>query len=214
MRPVSCLVLFLILCSCGPAQTGDDGPVVDPETDPQPLPQPAPAPPTDYTFAVGESFGRVAYADGLDELAAAYGEDFAPTTIDGPEGTTYEGYALFPGTPREVFVTYLPARRLAFDVRRSDSPWTGYGGRFRAGMTLDELTALNGQPVTFSGLGWDYGGYVLDWNGGALDDLTVRLDYDGSAAAESIMGDAEFSSADVAPELRSQVRVSSFVVRM
>ena len=35
-------------------------------------------------------------------------------------------------------------------------------------MSLAELVALNGAPVSFYGLAWDYGGTVQDWHGGTL----------------------------------------------
>lgn len=45
------------------------------------------------------------------------------------------------------------------------------------GMTLDELQRINGRPFTFSGFGWDYGGGVISWEGGTLEEkgLAVQL---------------------------------------
>lgn len=48
-------------------------------------------------------------------------------------------------------------------------------GRIRLGTTLRELQPLNRKPFTMCGYRWDYGGWVMDWGGGALD-TTLRRD--------------------------------------
>ena len=79
---------------------------------------------------------------------------------------------VFPGEPRKRLELVLdaddpdaPIRELR--VPSGDSLWHAASG-LRTGMTLAELVALNGAPVSFYGLGWDYGGTVQDWHGGTL----------------------------------------------
>ncbi|RDZ29335.1 hypothetical protein DX914_09700 [Lysobacter silvisoli] len=37
------------------------------------------------------------------------------------------------------------------------------------GQPLSELVALNGKPISYYGLEWDYGGTVVDYHGGRLE---------------------------------------------
>jgi hypothetical protein len=50
------------------------------------------------------------------------------------------------------------------------SNWVGPGG-VHVGSTIAEVEKANGRPFEFSGIGWDYGGIVHDWHGGALGAL-------------------------------------------
>ena len=58
-------------------------------------------------------------------------------------------------------------------------------------MTLAELVALNGAPVSFYGLQWDYGGTVQDWHGGRLANAVGNpLFHRVTLAARKDAGDA------------------------
>jgi len=70
-----------------------------------------------------------------------------------------------------------------------------------------ELVALNGKPVTFFGMEWDYGGTVSSLNGGKLDsgkDGAVKRNFrlDTRESDQPLpdnaypVGDSEFSSDD------------------
>ena len=62
---------------------------------------------------------------------------------------------------------------------------------------------MNGKPIRFLGLDWDYGGTIIDWNGGRLDPqndpvrrgmtLGARADIGGRPYP---IGDGEFASDD------------------
>jgi hypothetical protein len=90
--------------------------------------------------------------------------------------------------------------------------WTMPSG-LRIGLTLAEVEALNGKPFRLSGFGWDYGGMVLDWQGGKLDAgsdtchvgvmFNPRGDY-----GEKITGDVGLMSDD------TELRASDPVVLM
>lgn len=47
------------------------------------------------------------------------------------------------------------------------SQWQTKKG-LKLGMPLNEVVQLNGKDFTIGGLGWDYGGGVISWNGGNL----------------------------------------------
>ena len=108
------------------------------------------------------------------QLDARFGKDnVREEPFPGAEGIgTYPVLVVFPDDPRMRLELVLdadnpdaPIRELR--VRSPASLWHAASG-LRTGMTLAELVALNGAPVSFYGLGWDYGGTVQDWHGGRL----------------------------------------------
>jgi hypothetical protein len=127
------------------------------------------------------------------------------------EGEFWPGTVLFPeDSLRRAEVTWrdTAGRRRPWYIRLAGtrSVWH-VNGHIRLGTTLRELERLNGKPFTMSGYGWDYGGRVMDWNGGALDTLLHQADsrirfslFPDSAGLETraysqISGDRTYSSA-------------------
>ena len=108
------------------------------------------------------------------ELEARFGKaNVREETFDGAEGDgSYPVLVVFPDDPRKRL-------ELVQDAENPDAPivelrvsnpathWHDAKG-LRPGMTLAELVTLNGAPVSFYGLNWDYGGAVQDWHGGTL----------------------------------------------
>lgn len=92
--------------------------------------------------------------------------------VPGAEGESSPGVILFPDDPARRAYLYFQdethLRGLA-SVRIADpeSVWRFDDG-IAIGTTLAELVRRNGKPITYSGLGWDYGGAVQDLHGGAL----------------------------------------------
>lgn len=108
------------------------------------------------------------------ELDARFGKaNVREETFPGAEGIgTYPALVVFPDDPRKRLELVLDADNPDAPIRElrvpsNDSLWHDASG-LRTGMTLAELVALNGAPVSFYGLGWDYGGTVQDWHGGKL----------------------------------------------
>ena len=143
--------------------------------------------------------------------------------VPGAEGTTQRGVILFAGDPsRRAYVYFEDEQALRglhqVGVNDAGSQWRLDNG-VRIGMSLVELVRRNGRPVRFLGLDWDYGGYVSDWNGGALapreGDLvrrSVRLAGNGTGEAYPV-GDEEFSSDDPRyPRLGDAVQVERIAV--
>ncbi len=156
----------------------------------------------------GERFGQVSTGGILPDVEAVFGDDFVPTQLETFSGATYDGYHLFEGTPREVDVTFMPARRLSFTFRDPASPWSAYDGRLRIGTPLEELERLNGRPFTFYGFDWDYAGNVIDWNGGELEDIGARLRVtDEASLGAGLRGEVKLQSDDPA------ARAAGIVVR-
>jgi hypothetical protein len=100
------------------------------------------------------------------------------------------------------------------------SKWHGPGG-VHSGSTLAEIVKANGKPVTFHGLGWDYGG-VYHWNGGLFDGkqngCPVDMIFDVNpavpkAATEKVEHELELPSTDpvvrAANPIATGIRVES-----
>lgn len=150
-------------------------------------------------------------------------ERFGPAAVrdelDGPEGTTIPGLVLWgddAGRRIEVlFDEEAPADRIAGWRIAEGSDWIFAG--LAIGDPLARVVAVNGSPFRFYGFAWDYGGYVTDWRGGALDrpdggcGLSVRLSPNSEELPNAMMGEGELSS-DAAVVLDVGARVSEISV--
>jgi hypothetical protein len=168
--------------------------------------------PTDET-AVADTFvlpGPLSRGMDLAALQRVYGqENVRRETLEGAEGATAEGLVVYGDDPERRLELWMGQNAGAGIVAASAS---GEGSRWhldngvRIGMTLDELAALNGAPVSFTGMDWDYGGAITNWHGGRLQPVastgvtrSVRLGHgDVSDPHAYAMGDAEFRSDDPA----------------
>ncbi len=129
------------------------------------------------------------------------------STIDGPEGAEFKVSVLFPNSNEEVVLNWddkLPYKKLHSVVINCDS--AGYKGKWHTklglqpGIYLDKVVALNQKDFTISGFGWDYGGHIVSWEGGKLDNnkQTGRFADFGKnkisgSQQSSITGDTEFN---------------------
>ncbi|HEY4581338.1 MAG TPA: hypothetical protein VIG88_00490, partial [Lysobacter sp.] len=108
--------------------------------------------------------------DTFETLRARYGESaIRRARLPAGEGGEYEGWILFPADPSRRIDVALDEAGVHPATLGVDAPsaWRRADG-VRIGMYLRELQALNGRPFEFAGFGWDYGGTVTDWKGGAL----------------------------------------------
>ncbi|MGO1073081.1 hypothetical protein [Lysobacter sp. CA199] len=130
--------------------------------------------------------------------------------LNGAEGEQFRGVIVYPqDSTRRAYLYFQDEQNLrglsTVTVRDRDTRWRLDTG-LRMGMPLAELARLNGKPIRFSGLDWDYGGVVDDWNGGKLAGdgsaavmRHARLGYTGETALQPgdfPVGDSAFSSAD------------------
>ena len=144
------------------------------------------------------------------ELEARFGKDnVGEETFDRAEGIgTYPALAGFADDPRKRLELGQDADNpdapiIELRVPVPDSNWRDASG-LRPGMNLAELVALNGAPVSFYGLAWDYGGTVQDWHGGTLANaVDARVFHRvslvprrGAGDASLPQGDASFRSDD------------------
>lgn len=168
--------------------------------------RPALAPVSDYVLP-----GALAPDLGVEQLRQLFGADNVAIDehLPGAEGEEFRGVRLFDGDPtRRARVYFQDSEKLrGLSIVVVDEPrsrWRLDNG-LKMGLKLSELARLNGKPLRFFGLDWDYGGIVSDWNGGALapkDGDPVRrnarlgLAEDAPTQAKVPAGDGEFSSDD------------------
>lgn len=130
-------------------------------------------------------------------------------TFDGAEGIgTYPALVVFPDDPARRLELVLDAEDKDAPIQELRVPAPGSRWRdasgLRTGMTLAELVALNGAPISFYGLEWDYGGTVQDWHGGKLANAAgaplfrrVTLGARAGTPADTVpIGDSVFRSDD------------------
>lgn len=167
----------------------------------------------DRVVVPGERVGMVTGQTSEDSIRQLLeGDQLIRSEIEVGEGFCYPGTVLFPGTQQRMEVTWQDDARLSPAIVRIDArgaPWQTAGG-IRVGSTLRELEEANGGPFLFLGFGWDYGGRVSDWMGGAMTPpevdgrpgLVVVLEADSlgafmernDPAAQGLAGDHEISS--------------------
>ena len=175
-------VALLALAACDPAATPD-----------------TPAAPGEAVDLNCTAFAEMSEA----ALRAAYGEDnLVEQTLPGAEGESYTATVLYPNDPsRRLEIVWedqaTKLRPANVSVSGENSVWTGPNG-LSLGDELARIEQLNGRPFKLWGFGWDYGGWVSDWNGGAFapgdDSCITRVRFEATAENNNAQGDAEFRS--------------------
>lgn len=116
----------------------------------------------------GRSWGHVDAETSEVELEHRYGPGVvARGEVYLAEGICTPGTRVFPGAPWEVEIAWADSARTRPAFARatgSEAPWHTPAG-VRLGATLEELERIRGEPLRFSGFGWDYGGR-LRWEEG------------------------------------------------
>jgi hypothetical protein len=155
--------------------------------------------PTQRTFGCTGSIFR---ALSKSALAAAYGaSNVSLEKVFGAEGesVTMETVLFAKRRNEKILVQWSDkANKIVSAVEVFGSKWVGPGG-VHVGATIAELEQANGEPFTFSGLGWDYGGLVKDWRGGALGPVKPTRGGPGNLPPDCRI-DVELASAPSAPE--------------
>lgn len=222
MRRLACagaLAGLLAACSPTPDAPADTAAPASAPASPEPPPAPAAAPavepapknaPAAADATRWELPGTLGPLTTEAELAARFGKNnLREETFPGPEGEgSYPVLAVYPDDPRRRLELVLDADDRDAPIRSlrvsgAGSLWHAASG-LRPGMRLAELVELNGAPVSFYGLGWDYGGGVQDWHGGRLaNTVGNRLFHavtlaarDGAVHAALPQGDGVFRSDD------------------
>ena len=141
-------------------------------------------------------------------------ENVVAVKLDGAEGETVRGTAIFPKDPTRRLEVYWQdeskRRGLASIAVRGKSEWvvrTPGKARSSVGLktSLDDIEEANERPFLINGFGWDYGGYAAGWKGGKLDNMNggcsigVRFNPDPKAKGKllgKVSGEKQFGSSD------------------
>jgi len=203
-------------------------PLAAPAAATEALPPPDPV----QTLSCDGAFARDASEE---SLKAAFGaENVEYKTVSGAEGMETPATVIYPTDPKRsvtVFWWDEAGRSKPASVQvqadfaadpdgmnpwMTDVLWQSVQG-VRIGSTAAELEALNGKAFDVSGFGWDYGGYAVNWNGGALESpegacsLSVRFSPSADPVPDGAMGDTQLKS-DSAELQAAKPRVTEFTI--
>jgi len=166
----------------------------------------------DFLIIPGSRVGSITAKCTLADVARAYGEGNVRLKRD----AGVIAAVVFPDDSlRRIEIAFGDTVNLRYPksvtLRGSQSVWHTAEG-VTLGTSVDQLQKLNTKPFEFNGFGWDYGGQVVNWHGGAMARDTaigIRLDalhlFDNKPY-RSVMGDKKVSSANrLARELRPYV---------
>lgn len=159
-------VLLLVLAGCGNGTVSSERIVVPGER-------------------IGPLTASTAEAELIDQLGPLIQTGMA---IDIGEGFCVEGSMMYADSPDAVEIAWSDSAhsRPAFArIRSPNSRWTTPRG-VHIGMTLEELERIHGEPVAFSGFGWDYGGNA-SWSeeDAESDDVNFFLELAPDSASEA-----------------------------
>lgn len=172
----------------------------------------------DWECIPGEKAGIITSTSSEQELIAKLGKANVSVhdTVYGAEGMFSIGTIIYKGTPNEAHIVWKDTLNfknpdyvevgIIEPGQENKVQWYTTNG-VKVGTKLTELEQINGKPFNFSGFGWDYGGSIVDWNGGNLMNtdstsylsIILAYDYENQAlnsVSEKVMGDKAFSSKD------------------
>ncbi len=127
------------------------------------------------------------------------------------EDQTVQGTILYPNTNNELRIywqneDFEHLRQII--ISKPGGEWrTGDG--IHVGLSISEITSINGTPFELTGFQWDFAGTTLNWQGGKLNpNLTLSFDYHGDISIYPfLIGDKVISSDNSSLlKLKPQVR--------
>ena len=144
-----------------------------------------------------KSFAGITKTTSLAELQKLFGKNNLKDDIDlGPEGgDSIPVTKVYPDKSKEIIVFWAKKgyhKRVVFvECYQSKSPYYTTDS-LKIGSTLKKLLQVNGGKINFSGLGWDYGGYISSYNNGKLDKSKINLQlYSKEGVSNKLMGEIQ-----------------------
>lgn len=153
----------------------------------------------DSLLVTDTSWGVVTKDLSFTDLVGLFGkEQLKDERICGPEcADSIDVTYIFPGTDKEITVYWKAGawhKNIAFlETYKEKSPYYT-SDSLKIGSTLDQLLNKNGQKISFSGFGWDYGGYIQSYNGGTLDSSQINYRLDINDEGTALLGDSNFDT--------------------
>lgn len=137
----------------------------------------------DSLLITDSSWGFIRADMNFSDLKVLYGEaSLKDERICGPECIdSVDVTKLYPGTINETIIYWKDKawhKTIAMIMCYQDSSLyhTDKGLKMKSG--LSELLRLNGQKISFSGFGWDYGGTITSFNNGRLEKSPLHYELD------------------------------------
>ena len=133
----------------------------------------------------GTSVGAISAATSELDLIRIYGkENVKRSNIEVGEGSFEKGTVLFSNKPDELKILWKDTvgflNPLCIYVKAKKTNWKTNTG-ITTGTSLKQLELINTKPFILRGFGWDYSGFVSNWNNGTLgkddSELKIRLSY-------------------------------------
>lgn len=152
----------------------------------------------DLTVVPGKRVGPITALSSLSTLQALFGKaNVINGKIPGPEGTELDGATLFKGTPKELEIVWHEenvGKRISA-INLIGKAWKFDSG-LKLGMTIEEVTKVNGKAFIVGGFDWDYGGYGNFEGGKLAEGLSVRFHPTEATYSEKIMGEKQIPSTE------------------
>lgn len=137
----------------------------------------------DSLLITDSSWGFIRADMNFSDLKLLYGEsNLKDERICGPECVdSLDVTKLYPGTINETIIYWKEKgwhKTIAMIMCYQDNALyhTDKGLKMKSG--LSELLRLNGQKISFSGFGWDYGGTITSYNDGRLEKSALHYELD------------------------------------
>jgi hypothetical protein len=149
----------------------------------------------DWLIVPGERVGPISATTSEAELLSRLGAGaVVRREVYLAEGFCTAGNVLYPDSPDAVEIGWadsLRSRPAFLTIRGRGSRWATPAG-VRIGATLKDLEALRGEPLTFAGFGWDYGGGASWQEPDAAHAVGIRLSPD-SVSWETARADSQWT---------------------
>lgn len=203
-------LLVLALAACGPERAPDPAPGTAAPVVPAATSAPtaaAPSPPTLRSTDLSCTYPVDGKHDTAATVLARLGKDARRATVTGAEGMEFPGIVLWQGDPqREIELVFdeesKDERIAALTITAEKSTWRVAG--VGIGDAIGAVEKVNGKPFSIWGFDWDYGGYLTERSGGALEKLpggcNISLRFSPAENAETypdgISGEVELKSSD------------------
>jgi hypothetical protein len=154
----------------------------------------------DSTLITDSSWGIIDRLAGIETLKKIFGDaNVKDERICGPECVdSVDVTKIYSEKDKEIIIYWQDSayhKKIGFlENYQQNSPYHTSAG-IKMGSTLIDLLKLNGNKITFSGFGWDYGGFIQSFNKGALERSNINYHLDIKSEGDiSLSGDTELNT--------------------
>jgi hypothetical protein len=125
-----------------------------------------------YLCVPCKSVGKITANTTEADLVRWFGRENVITEKSAFDGGEIIITTIFRGTEKQLIINWKDEDNLtgvaSCEINNEDTVWQiPYG--IKPSTPLARLNELNGKPFVFSGFGWDFGGNILDYKGGKLE---------------------------------------------